>query len=177
MRIKEFKLNTFSACADAVVPALDKHHISIFNPAGSEYVLRLRKLFLTNLQLSAVTGVGMRFDMRRITGLSVGTDITPRAHDTAYTALPSGLLVKTGGTGVDGSLIAPLTVNNDEIALTGVAYDYQSINWLPEGEGMQHLSLRAGEGFSVRQITTSTVGSFGWLLIFTAERGPVASVS
>jgi hypothetical protein len=38
-----------------------------------------------------------------------------------------------------------------------------------ESTEMQELRLREGEGMTVKQITSSTVGSFAWLLAFTAE--------
>lgn len=166
----DVKRPSFCAFAESVAHAQNKHHISIFNPADSTYIIRLRKLFLTNMQLVAVTGVAERFDLRRISALSGGTDLTVNAHDTGFTALPSGLLVKTGGTCTDAGINCSLSFNNDEVGATGIAYDYQHMNWLPEADGLEYPTLRAGQGFTVQQITASTIGSFGWLLVFTAEK-------
>ena len=168
MLVNEKKLKTYCVFADAVALAANKHHISILNPVGSNYVVRLRKLFLTNQQLSAVTGVACRFDLRGISALASGTDLSVKAHD-SIDALPAGLVAQSGGTVTDVFLNCSLSFNNDEVGATANAYDYQHQNWLPEGEALQAPTLRAGEGFTVKQITNSTVGSFGWLLVFTVE--------
>lgn len=114
----------------------------------------------------------LRFDLNLISALSAGTDLTPRAHDTAQPVLgntPAGLLVKTNGTATEAYPYSALSMNNAEILLTGQQIDYQGMNLLPNDDSLQALTLRAGEGFSVKQITASTVGSFGWLLHFTSE--------
>src|SRR5688572_13159070 len=74
--------DTWVAYADAVAFAANKHHIALFNAAGSAKVLRVKKLFAVNLQTGTVTGVVARFDIRRISAASAGTTITPVAHDT-----------------------------------------------------------------------------------------------
>lgn len=171
MRLKEQP--TFSVFADAVTPAQNKHHISILNASDSTSVIRLRKLHVTNLQLSAVTGVGLRFDIRRISGLSSGTSVVPRAMDSALVRyLPTGLLVKTAGTCVDVALLRAFSINNDEVPLTLSQFEFQFRNLLPEGPGVQAYTLRAGEGLTVQQITNSVVGSLGWYLAFSVESKP-----
>lgn len=171
MRVRDQYYSTFNAIADAVAHAQNKHHLSILNPAGSSSVIRVRQLFLSNLSLTAVTGVAERFEVRRIAALSAGTDITPQAHDTSETALlPSGLLVKTGGTAAtNGALQSVLTLNNDEVTATGQILDYQGVNWLYEGAGVKPITLRAGEGLTLLQVTNSVVGSFAWSLVFSVE--------
>ena len=43
------------------------------------------------------------------------------------------------------------------------------INWIPEGPNIQEITLREDEGMRVQQITSSTVGVWGWLLVVTVE--------
>ena len=38
-----------------------------------------------------------------------------------------------------------------------------------ESAEIKELRLRPGEGFTVQQITSSTVGSFAWLMAFTVD--------
>lgn len=164
-------LPTFYAIADAVAFAANKHHISIFNGVGSGKMVAIRKLFHINLSLAAVTGVAVRFDARRSTAQSAGTAITPISCDTDDT-LPAGITVATGATVTNGSLLYPITTQNDEInaANTAIAnYLMQLTNLQPEGPEIKELRLRPGEGFTVQQITSTTVGSFAWLVAFTVD--------
>ena len=78
----------------------------------------------------------------------------------------------TGATVTNGSLLYPITTQNDELnaANTAVAnYLMQLTNLQPEGGEIKELRLRPGEGFTVQQITASTVGSFAWLMVFTVD--------
>lgn len=170
MLTKDVKLASYCAFAGPVVLAQNKHHISVFNGAGSGVILRLRKLFFTNMQIAAVTGVGIRMDLRKISTCASGTDLTIQKHDSAIATLPAQVLVQSGATCTDAGLNCALTFHNDEAVASGNNQsDYQHLNWLPEGEGIAPPTLREGEGFTVQQITNSIVGSYGWLLIFTAE--------
>ncbi len=61
---------TFYATADAVALSANKHHLSLFNGAGSGVLIAVKKLFQINLSLTAVTGVALRFDIKRTTAQS-----------------------------------------------------------------------------------------------------------
>lgn len=164
-------LPTFYAIADAVAFAANKHHIALFNGAGSGKMVAIRKLFHINLSLAAVTGVAVRFDVKRSTAQSAGTAITPVSCDTDDT-LPAGITVATGATVTEGSLLYPVTTQNDELnaANTAIAnYLMQATNLQPEGNEIKELRLRPGEGLTVKQITSTTVGSFAWLVVFTVD--------
>lgn len=164
---------TYVALADAVTPAQNKHHITVFNAAGSGKVVKVRKLFPINVQLAAVTGVALRFDMKRVTAASAGTAITPQAMDSNNTALPAGITVRTNGTVTEGALMWPQIVSSEEIAANTSQLIASTLNAMlnniPEGNEIQELTLREGEGFTAKQITSSTVGSYAWLMVFTVE--------
>lgn len=164
-------LPTFFAVADAVALAANKHHISIFNGAGSGKMVTIRKLYQINNQLSAVTGVALRFSAFRSTAQSAGTAITPQTADTDDT-LPGGITVATGATVTNGGLLFPYITQSDEMtaANTAVAnYLSQFGNLMMESSELKELRLRPNEGFTIQQITSSTVGSFAWLLAFTVD--------
>jgi hypothetical protein len=166
-------MDTWIAYADAVVFAASKQHISIFNAVGSGVTVRARKLFPVNLQSGAITGVWCRFDIKKITALSAGTTVTPVTHDSQNAALPAGVTVKTGGTATEGALIFPWVTTNDEetaVAALSKALFQQSINTLIEGTEIQEQALREGEGLTCKQITSTTVGSYGWILVFTVDQ-------
>lgn len=163
---------SWCAYADAVAFAQNKHHLALFNAAGSGKILRVKKLFAYNLQTAAITGVIVRFDVKRITAASAGTLITPVAMDSTNAALPAGVTARMGGTHTEGALYYPWITQNDEELATqpfSKAAFQQSVNILPEGNEIQEHVCREGEGLTVKQITAATVGSYGWLMVFTVE--------
>lgn len=164
---------SYYAYADAVACAASKHHISILNGAGSGKVIKVRKVFPCDLTTAAITGVALRFDFKLATALSAGTAIIPVKADSLNANLPAQVLVKTNGTVTESSLLWPYTTCNDEIGATqqtGVGNQLmQALNSIPDGNEIQELTLREGEGLTVKQITSSAVGSFGWLMVFTVE--------
>lgn len=166
-------LPTYYALADAVTFAANKQLISILNAAGSGKVVAIKKLFMINTQLSSVTGVAVRADVKRMTAHSGGTTITPTLCDSDNAALPAEITVRTGATSVtESSLLFPLTFTNDEAGATQAFPSTQlmaAFNWMPEGVETQETRLRPGEGLTVKQITSSTVGQFAWLMVFTVD--------
>lgn len=166
-------LPTYYALADAVAFAANKHHISIMNAAGSGKVVAVKKMFIINTQLSSVTGVAVRADVKRMTAHSGGTVITPTLCDSTNAALPAEITVRTGATSVtESSLLFPLTFTNDEAGATQAFPSTQlmaGLNWMPEGAETQETRLRPGEGLTVKQITSTTVGQFAWLIVFTVD--------
>lgn len=165
-------LDTFTALADAVAFAANKQMFSIFNGAGSGKVIKLRKVFFVNLALAAVTGVATRIEFKRITARSAGTVITPMPHDSLNAALPAAVVAATGSTVTEGALWFPFTMTNDEVGATQAfpsSQLLQATNWLPEGDNIQEMTLREGEGLTIKNITSTTVGSLGIVVVFTAE--------
>lgn len=165
-------LPTFYALADAVAFAANKHHLSIMNAAGSGKMVSIKKLYHINLALAAVTGVPLRFDVKKASVVTGGTAITPVSCDTDDT-LPAGITVATGAASVtEGAILYPVTTQNDELtaANTAVAnYLAMMTNLQPEGGEIKEFRLRPGEGMTIKQITSSTVGSFAWFLVFTVD--------
>lgn len=166
-------LPTYYALADAVAFAANKHMISLYNAAGSGVMVVIKKLYLINLQLSAVTGVAVRQDFKRFTAVHTGgTAITPVSNDTTNPALPAGVTCKTGATLTDVTLLFPLTFANDEVGATQAFPSVQlqaGINWIPEGSEVQEVRLREGEGVTVKNITSTMVGSFAYMFVFTVD--------
>jgi hypothetical protein len=163
---------TWFAYADAVAFAQNKQHITLFNATGSGKLVKARKLFAYNLQTAAVTGVSCRFDLKRVTAGSAGTAITSAPADSLNAALPAGVAARTNATVTEGAILFPwLTSTDEELATPALSKGafQQSTNILIEGNEVQELALREGEGLTVKQITNTTVGSYGWLIVFTVE--------
>lgn len=164
---------TYYALADAVAFAANKHMISIHNASGSGKMVVLKKLFLIDLAITAVTGVALRQDVKRFSAVhTAGTAVTPVPCDSNNPALPAGVTVKTGATVTDVTLLFPMTFANDEVGATQAFPSsalLAGLNWFPEGIEVQEIRLREGEGLTVKNITNTTVGSFGYLLVFTLD--------
>lgn len=166
-------LPTYYALADAVTCAQNKQVISILNDTGSGKVVALKKLFIINTQLSTVTGVALRSDVKRATAHSGGSTITPVAADSTNPAIPAQITVRSAATSVtESTLLFPLTYTNDEVGATQAFPTAQlmaGLNWFPEGAEVQEVRLREGEGLTIKQITNSSVGQFAWLIVFTVD--------
>lgn len=165
-------LETWVAYVDSVAFAQNKQHISIFNASGTGKVVKVRKLFAVDLQTGAVTGVVSRFDVKRITAAFAGTTATANPMDTNNAALPAGVTVRTNGTVTEGNLLFPwITTSEEETQLQTLSKAmYQAAtNMLIEGPEVQELTLREGQGLTVKQITNTIVGLFGWIVVFTVE--------
>lgn len=164
---------TYYALADAVAFAANKQLISIMNESGSGKMLSIKKLFLIDTQLSGVTGVAIRADMKKITAHSGGSTITCQSADSTNASLPAQITVRTGATSVsEGAILFPITFTNDEVGATQAFPStalLAGLNWMPEGVELQELRLREGEGITLKQITSSTVGQFAFLIVFTCD--------
>lgn len=135
-------------------------------------VFKLRKLFLVNTALAAVTGVGVQFDFKRITAIVGGTTITPQIMDSTDTAIASVTCVNTATSATEGAVLFPWYTNNDEIGVTNAFFASQIqalMNLVPEGVEVKEPTFNQNEGFAVKQITSSAVGSYGVLAVVTKE--------
>lgn len=163
--------DTYFAYVDNVVLAANKFHLSVVN-VDAALLLKVRKIFAVDLALAAVTGVAIRFDFKKCTAHSSGTLVVPEKSDSTSPALSANITVRTGATVTEGNLLWPYLTTNDEVGATN-AFPTNVIqqfgNLMMEGDEIQELTLRQNEGLCVKQITSSTVGSWGWIMVFTVE--------
>lgn len=151
--------------------AQNKQHISLFNAAASGKIVTIHDIRYVNLALTAVTGVGVRFDIKRITTHSVGTAVTPEKLDTLNPNLPAGVTVRAACTVTEGNILWAVAVNNDEIPLTGINHNFLGCSIVPSviDPRAGKITLREGEGITVKQITNSVVGTFAWIIQFSTQ--------
>lgn len=165
--------NSYMVIAADCAFAASKHHLSIFNGVGSGKVVRINKLFITNMLANVVVSGGIRrLDVKKATVVSGGTNLAALTHDTTNSEIPAQILLKTGATVTDGALLFPLIFPDDEMLLTQNSMAQQifsGINWIPEGLEIQEVTLNEGEGMTIKQVTTSTVGITTWIVVFTLE--------
>jgi hypothetical protein len=161
---------TYLIWTGAVSLTANRLLLSLLNLAASGQVLRVRKLFLVNAQLVAAAGIGVEYQVKRISAITGGTSITPNPSDTGDGALTNVTCVHSATSATEGIVLFSWYTNNDEIGLTG-GFPQATIqaltSMLPEGPEIRELTLNPGEGFCLKQITSTTIGSMGALAVVT----------
>lgn len=160
---------TYYIWTPSLVNAANKFYMSVLNTGAQ--VLKVKKLFLCNSSLTPVTGVGVQFDLIRITSITGGTALTANPVDTTDGAL-TGYTAVHSATSVGGGtpVLFSWFTNNDEVGLTGgfAQATLQALNSiLPEGPEIKELTLNQNEGFALKQITSTISGNFGVLAVVT----------
>lgn len=155
---------TYTVWANDVAPAASKHMLTLFNAAGSGVIVEIYDLRASLLQTAAVTGVTLRWDVLKCSAASVGTTIAPELHDSGSAALPAQVTARTGGTVTAGNRLAGFVVAGEEFtaALSNFVLA-QGLDLLPalKNAKAKPIVLREGQGITVQNITSSTVGTFG----------------
>lgn len=155
--------------------ASNKSLLSLFNGAGSGRVLRVYRVWALNHQTAAVVGVMTAIELRRITASSGGTAQTPIKHDTNSATLPAQVTAATGPTDTVTDLFRRVLWSGDEPGVgTGTNDEWEC---LPEngklwdaGYGdttVEPITLREGQGISLRQPGANTIGVIDVMIEFT----------
>lgn len=167
-------LPTYRAVSADITPANSKYHVYLLNNTGSAqsvYILGVR--YYNNV--TAVTGVVNRFDIRRATGASPagGASITPITHNSADPALANVTAYGGATSGVtDGSIVESIAVSTEEHTATVADFDrlLQQMPMLaPPYPWGRPMTLRPGEGIGVKQNGAGTVGTLQWIVDFAVE--------
>ena len=170
MLVSPKKDPSFFIFADAVAFAQNKHHITLFNPAANKKVLRLHRLIGYNQAITAVTGVGLRMEVKRCDTVVGGSNLAVKAYDTSRLAQLEAITATTGSTVSNEDLMYAFAMHNDEIPLTSAGLGATRIDvFTSDQDDLEHGLLRPGQGITLKQITASTIGTYGWQLIFTQE--------
>ena len=167
---------TFCVCARGVAIGNNKSMVSIMNESGSSIVLKLRELYIINVQNVALTGVTSEFQLFRITGHSGGTNVDRQTYDTQDSPSAS-FTAKTGATvsGEASNMLRRWTWSSDEWgpgATDVESLDHQAqiySNLMAQFKGAKPFTLRAGEGLHIKHSVNSTAGTFDVVAIFTQE--------
>lgn len=164
---------TFRLLADSIVPAVNKYHICLHNQAAAAQTLYITGLYCLNLNITAVTGVIGRFDLRRVTGIPTLTALTAMAFNSADPILAGVTAGHTATAGLtDGVILQPFVTSSEEITAspTGTQFLLDRLNLLqPSNPNQRPIALRPGEGIAVKQNNAGTVGAFTWIIDFAVE--------
>lgn len=148
-------------------------HFSILNEEANS-IVQIHKLFAVNLNVTAITGIMLRFDIMRITAHSGGTTITPETMDSTNAALASGVTCRSKSTVTEGNRLFGYACTNDEVGVTGAViagtHALQGLNLVFESPRIQDLTLRQNQGLHVKQVTATSVGGiYGYICVFTVK--------
>lgn len=167
---------TFSIVAAGVATANNKSMFSILNNTGNNTIIRIHEIWIQNAQTSAVAGVLTNLELRRITGHSSGTDLSIGRHDTDES--PNlNITSKTNATvsGEAATLLDKWIMSSDEWApgtldmegmamIMGLHFPVWRVD-----EKVKPLTLRGGEGITIKCATNTTTGLFDITVVFTQE--------
>lgn len=157
-----------------------KIYFDLFNAQAST-VLRLRKLFGIVATDVAVTGtLGVRVDTMRTSAVGTGGTAAVGPTSASKTAaafwpftpgntLPAGVTARTVPTGgaTDQAWLFPTYLFTEETNVSSQVSQF--FNLLPELSTEQSIELPTGNGLKVVQGTVASVGSLGFMAIFTVE--------
>lgn len=162
---------TFYAVYDRIAPAANKYMATLFNTSAVRKVI-VTHVWRLNWQVAAVTGILLEQYLARITARTAGGAITIRADDTTDT-LSAGITADTLSTSVtEDHIIARSFAVSEEMALaaTGLALalgtDEGAQVLYQRRDGQRGLTLRQNQGLSVRNVTSSTVGTVSYIIEF-----------
>ena len=168
--------NTWTALAQGVTFAATKNMLSILN--GGARILKIRRIWLLNIQTAAVTGVICLGDIRRyVSGtLTSSTSVTPVAHDTTNTALDTVTIGYAGTLGGTPSTLIRYIWSSDEPAVSSATSDELEtivplcVFWdAAYGDtNIQALTLRANEMVTIYN-TSGAAGLVDVKIEFTDE--------
>lgn len=160
---------SYTAWANDVAPAASKHMLTIFNASGSGVVVEVHALRAYLLQIAAVTGAALRWDVLKASASSAGTAITPEKHDSGSAALPAGVTVRTNGTVTGGNRLSGVIMSGEELTTAQapmVRAEGQDLLPQLKNPKVKPIVLREGEGLTVQNVTSNTVGTFGLSVTF-----------
>lgn len=172
IEVKEIQEATFIAHAPNVAIAGNKSMLALYSTTAS-YLTRLHGIWVRNVQTTAVTGVNANFELRRATGVTGGTAVTPIAYDTSDSV--SGITCTTGGSivGEVAALLDRYIWSSDEHGagtLDQEGHDkafqmmFPTFFMFPK---LKPLVLRNGECIHLKQTTGSANGTFDIRFLFS----------
>jgi hypothetical protein len=176
MPIKIEQPATFSVVAADIATDNNKSMFSLYNGSGGPSLVKIHEIWIQNTKTTAVTGVIMSLDLRRITGHTGGTNLTIGRYDTTQSPA-SSIDAKTNASvsGESAVLLDKWVTTNDEWApgtldLEGFSaiLSHHFPAWA-SNERTRPIILRDGEGITIKCATNTTVGSFDIVVVFTQE--------
>jgi hypothetical protein len=156
--------------SQANVAATSTVFLDLWNATGSGVVVRVLGLYIIP-SLTAVTGVGMTWQIGRTSAIGTGgTASTPRPYDTTNGTLNASITSRTkptGGATMNYNLFPVNSTSEETLTVASFASLFNNIPIVTPFQ--QALVIRENEGMRVEQTTNSAVGSTTITAVFTLE--------
>lgn len=173
-------MNVYTIGAPGTGFLQNKCMIGLFNGLGSARVVRIYRAWVLNNQTTAVTGVALVLEARRLTTGSGGTFLLPVKHDTQSPQLPPQVVTGTNLTYTASSLLRRMPWSSDEPSVSGITTideietnpaftQFFNYHKCYSNSTVQPIVLRPGEGFGIINTTNSIVGLADFFLEFSVE--------
>lgn len=153
----------------------NKAMLSIYNATGSNSIIKIREIWIQNIQAAAITGVNSIFEFHRITGHSGGSLATAAAMDTVDN-LNALVSIRTNGTvtGEVATLLWRTIWSSDEWG-TGTTEDEDFAHaiqathpiYFRRDSNTKPITLYPGQGLNVKHAVNATQGSFDVFILLT----------
>ena len=172
--------DTYTSPATFIPYGVGKSMWSIFNGSGSGKVIRPYRIWTMNNTANqnyvityAIQGFLTTLGVVRITSSTGGLDVAAVKHDSNNTNLAPEVLVKTGATVQDTTILRTMLISNEDVNAGDSSFDCWSLVipcatiWevgYANGNATKPLTLREGEGVSIKHLGAGPSG--GWLEIF-----------
>ena len=150
--------------------------LALFNSGSDSSVLKIREIWIKNVQVTTITGVTASFELRRFTGMSAtGSFVTPQTYDT-NDVLSSNVTSSTGGTITgEGSssmfrwIWSSTNWGASAQSQPGSEHIIQNTSpaWIRRDEKEKAITLRSNQGIHIKDTVNSTAGTFDLTIVFT----------
>jgi hypothetical protein len=172
---------TFRALFSDIAPATDKYMLLLHN-ANTTYDVVIQRIYAKHSNISAVTGVLLKQELRRTSAFTTGTAITPIADDPETDTLPASISADTNSSAVSdvsgGIIDGAIFLTAEEMILAATAFQLNRANLQGQliyerKDGERGLTLSgttaANRGIAVKNLTADTAGSVSYVVVFTVE--------
>jgi hypothetical protein len=166
---------TFVVRQSAVQIANGKSMLSIQNATGSAVKVKIREIWIKNVQTAGVAGIISQWELNRFTSHSGGTLLTPRANESSD-VLDLSITARTGATisGTEFTFFRWLWSTDEWGAgpsdVESFDHAFQNTNPVYRVQpNMKPITLLANEAIHLKQVFNSTVGTFDIEIVFTEE--------
>ena len=161
--------DTYTASLTSVPFATNKIMFAGFNGSGSGVIMKVYRLWVKNIQTTAIVGVPVVMEIKRISTFSGGIPAQTNRYSTNNAAIPAQVQFAAGATVTEGGIFRRFPYSTDEPLIgTGTVDEIELQRpWMcfwdyggNTNDVIQPLVLREGQGVAIKNITTVAVFPF-----------------
>lgn len=171
-----YEKDTFNAIVQGVITGQNKSMFSMVNLSAKK--IKIEEIYLVNAKTTSVTGISGTFEVRRIIDHTGGTLITNIETYETGDMLASGVTLRTGSSviGESSNLLWKSVFSTDDHGIViedvnSTEHIFQTMFpiFVKKTISAKTITLKTNEGFTIKFLQNSTVGSFDIFCIFTQE--------